>query len=85
MRTLLVSTLALGAMTSVALATEPAKPAPAQAGPVVLTEAAMDKVTAGHGHLVEVDVTGNNVVVRDNIRVEDVAVCAVVGDCRPRQ
>ena len=47
MRTLLVSALALGAMTSVALAAEPLKPTTARTGPVELTSAQMDEVTAG--------------------------------------
>ena len=47
MRTLLVSALALGAMTSVALAAEPLKPTAARTGPVELTSAQMDEVTAG--------------------------------------
>ena len=47
MKTLVVSALALGAMTSVALAGEPAKPTPAKAATVVLTEAQMDRVAAG--------------------------------------
>ena len=50
MRTFVVSALALGAMTSAALAGEPATkaaPAPAKAAPVVLTAAQMDQVAAG--------------------------------------
>ena len=47
MRTLLISALALGAMTSVAFAAGPAKPTVTPAGPFTLTETQMDKMTAG--------------------------------------
>ena len=47
MRTVLVSALALGAMTSVALAAEPLTSTTARTGPVELTNDQMDEVTAG--------------------------------------
>ena len=48
MKALLVSALAFGAMTSVTLAAPPpAKPTTAQPGPVALSDAQMDKLTAG--------------------------------------
>jgi hypothetical protein len=51
MRTVLTSILALGAMTSVALAAEPVKlaaaPSAAESGRAVLSEQQMDKVAAG--------------------------------------
>ncbi len=93
MRTLLVSALAFGAMTSVALAAEPIKPTPAQVepvelayaqtGPVELTDTQMDKVTAGlhrgHHPLVGVGV-GVGVDIEDVtvvIRDNEVNVCVV--------
>lgn len=69
MRTILVSALALGAMTSVAFAAEPAKAPVDQNKRVVLTTAQMDGVTAGThrgGHGL--------------IRVGDVCVGVVVGN-----
>jgi hypothetical protein len=47
MRTLLASALALGAMTTVALAAESTAPATAPTGPVEMTNTQMDKVVAG--------------------------------------
>jgi hypothetical protein len=47
MKTILTSVLAFGAMTSVALATVPATPSKSPTGPVALTDAQLDTVTAG--------------------------------------
>ena len=47
MKTLLVSALALGMMTSAAMAAGPAKPTVTPAAPFTLTETQMDKTTAG--------------------------------------
>ncbi len=47
MKTLFVSALAFGAMTSVALAAEPIMPSTAPAEPVMLTDAEMDTISAG--------------------------------------
>ena len=80
MKMILVSALALGAMTSVALAAEPTKPTPAQAGPVELTDAQMDGVTAGQVVVNDVVDVGNVAV---GIPVNAAAnVCAVIAACR---
>jgi hypothetical protein len=56
MKTLVVSALALTAMSSVALADEPKAPA---SEPVVLTEAQLDEVTAGQNiNVLNVGVAG---------------------------
>ena len=47
MKTILVSVLAFGLMTSAALAATAKSKPPAQSGPVLLTDAQMDEVSAG--------------------------------------
>ena len=76
MKTLVVSALALTAMSSVALADEPKAPASepvvlAAAEPMVLTEAQLDEVTAGQ-----------------NINVLNIGaagVCVITGPCNNNQ
>ncbi len=81
MKTILASVLAFGLMTSAAMA-ESAKSTAAtsavQAGPVVLTAAQMDKVTAGAQN----QTARNNVVnVQAQISVKNNEVCVVVENC----
>ncbi len=83
MRTLLASTLALGAITfmsTAALATEPAKPATPSSGLMVLTEGQMDKVTAGGGSLIEVGVGDVNIIDDVNVNVLSGCGCKKDGD-----
>jgi hypothetical protein len=77
MKTIVVSVLAMGAMTSIALAAGPTSP---QTGPVKLTDAQMDGVTAGQVVVNDVVDVGNVAV---GIPVNAAAnVCAVIAACR---
>jgi hypothetical protein len=81
MRTIVASALALGAMTSVALATEPtSSQASSQAGPVDLTDTQMDGITAGGPGLVDIEIERNEVAVA--VPVSAAAnVCAIIAAC----
>jgi hypothetical protein len=75
MKTIVVSVLAMGAMTSVALAAEPTSP---QTGPVKLTEAQMDGITAGQ----LVEVSRNDIAVQVPVSA-NIQACVVVERCSP--
>ena len=84
MRTILASGLALGLMTSAALATEPTKTPDAKEGPIQLTAVQMDKVVAGRHFPGNQVAVGNlvNAQVQDVVDVRNVDVCAICSDPR---